>query len=259
MLCLDIGNSQIYGGVYSNNEFTHCFRLNTKIGWSSDQLGIFFLSYFREQKFDPTTIRKIAISSVVPSINYSIRSACIKYFGIDPFFVKPGIKMDLDTSQYRNSAEMGADIIAGCNAAAHYYPDKNILVIDLGTATTIVAINKEKKFCGGVIIPGIKTQAESLARAAEKLSSIDIFAPKSVTGLSTVHAIQSGIYFSHLAALNDISKRMAEENFNGSKADLIIGTGGFATLFSEHEIFDLIEPDLVLKGIMILEHQNLTV
>lgn len=256
MLCLDIGNSQIYGGIYSNKEFSHCFRLNTKIGWSSDQLGIFFLSYFREQNFDPKTLSKIAISSVVPSINYSIRSACIKYFAIEPFFVKPEIKMDLDISQYKNSGEMGADIIAGCNAAACLYPQKNILVIDLGTATTIVAVNKNQQFCGGVIIPGIKTQAESLAKATEKLSSIDISAPLTTTGLSTVHAIQSGIYFSHLAALKDISHRLSEENFQNSKADLIIGTGGFATLFSECKIFDTIESDLVLKGIMILEAKN---
>ena len=103
MLCLDIGNTQMYGGYYNGEKITHRFRINTKRGWSSDEFGVFVQSYFREQNIKPTSIKKISICSVVPSINYSIRGACIKYFNIDPFMIQLGVKTGLIVNKYKNS------------------------------------------------------------------------------------------------------------------------------------------------------------
>jgi type III pantothenate kinase len=257
MLCLDIGNTQIYAGYYNGSKVSHNFRITTKLSWSSDQFGVFIRSCLREQGIDYQKIKKVAICSVVPSVNYSIRSAFIKYFSIEPFFLQLGVKTGLIVNKYKNPHEIGSDIIAGCVAGIDLFPNKNIIIADLGTATTIAAVNYNKEFCGGVILPGIKTQADSLSLVAEKLSAINIIAPPTVTGLSTNHAIQSGIYYSHLAAIKSLAERMALENFaEGSKDTKIIGTGGFATLYSQAKIFDTLEPDLIIKGLILIEKLN---
>ena len=256
MLCLDIGNTQIYGGYHNGEEITHRFRINTKRGWSSDEFGVFLQSYFREQNIKPTFIKKISICSVVPSINYSVRSACIKYFNIDPFMIQLGVKTGLVVNKYKNPHEIGADIVTGCVAAMNLKPGRNIIIADLGTCTTIAAVNSDREFKSGVILPGIKTQAGSLSLAAEKLSSIDIIAPPTVTGTSTSHAIQSGIYYGHMAAIKELSKQIAKEVFGNTNDFIIIGTGGFATLYNDSKLFDTIEPDLILNGLVIIEKMN---
>jgi type III pantothenate kinase len=256
MLCLDVGNTQIYGGCYNGSEITHRFRINTKQGWSSDQFGVFIRSYLREQDLNPALIKKISICSVVPSINYSIRSACIKYFNIDPFIVQVGIKTGLIVNKYKNPHEIGADIVTGCVGAINLYPERNIIVVDLGTATTIAAVNNKKEFKSGIIMPGMQTQAHSLAVATEKLSSIDIIAPKTVAGSSNTHAIQSGIYYGHLAAITYLTKLIAKEVFEDNKNFVTIGTGGFSILYNDAKIFDVIEPDLLLNGLVIIEKMN---
>ncbi len=256
MLCLDVGNTQIYGGCHNGKEITHRFRINTKRGWSSDEVGVFLRSYLREQNVDPKSIKKISICSVVPSVNYSLRSACIKYFDIDPFIIQLGVKTGLIANKYKNQHEIGADIITGCVAAMNLKPGRNIIVVDLGTATTIAAVNSDREFKSGVILPGIKTQADSLSSVAEKLSSIDIVAPPTVTGTSTSHAIQSGIYYGHLAAIKELSKQIAKEVFGNSDDFITIGTGGFAVLYNDKKLFDIIEPDLILNGLVIIEKMN---
>lgn len=255
MLCIDIGNTHIYAGIFDGKTITHRFRINSKQGWSSDQFGVFLRSYFREHELDWRSIRKIAICSVVPSVNYSIRSACIKYFDIDPFFVQQGVKTGLIVNKYKSPHEVGSDIIAGCIAAIDLFPGKNVIVSDLGTGTTIAAATRSKEFCGGVILPGIQTQANSLSVAAEKLSSVTIEKPKSVTGTGTVHAIQSGIYYGHMAAIQTLTKKLAKENFH--EEDYVnIGTGGFSALYRSEKLFDLIEPDLIFHGLVLIESMN---
>ena len=258
MLCLDIGNTQIYGGYYNGKEITHNFRINSKLGWSSDQFGVFIRSYLHEQELDCQLIKKITICSVVPSVNYSIRSACIKYFNIEPFIVQLGVKTGLIVNKYKNPHEIGSDIIAGCVAAVDLFPKHNIIVVDLGTATTIAAVNNRKEFHGGVIMPGIKTQTDSLCANAERLSSIDIIAPSAVTGTTTAHAIQSGIYYGHLAAISYLTKHISQEVFGTTSDTKIIGTGGFSILYQQAKIFDLIEPDLILNGLIAIEKLNIS-
>ena len=256
MLCLDIGNSEIYGGYYDGSKISHNFRITTKLGWSSDQFGIFFRSFFREQNIDYKLIKKIVICSVVPSINYSIKHACIKYFGIEPFFVQIGVKTGLVVNRYKNPHELGSDIIAGCVAATNIFPSEDLIIADLGTATTIAVTNSKKEFFGGIIMPGIKTQANSLSISAEKLSSIDIEVPKTTLGKDTNHAILSGLYYGHLASISYLAKELASEAFGAKKSFKIIGTGGFSSLYKEANLFDLIESNLVLQGIIQIEKLN---
>lgn len=254
ILCLDIGNTHIFGGVFQKNKLLIHFRHNTNDGSTSDQLGVFLKSVLRENMIESSEIKNIAICSVVPAIDYSIRAACKKYFAIEPFLLQPSVNTGIQI-KILNSLEIGADLIAGAIAAANSFPQKNLIILDLGTATTITALSAEKEFLGVVILPGIRLAMEALGKNAAKLFSVEITKPKQITGRSTIESIQAGIYYGNIGAINEITERMTSELFTNSEP-LIIGTGGFAPLFAKEKLFDYIEPDLVLNGLRLAMEMN---
>lgn len=248
ILCLDVGNSQIYGGVFSGEKIQLHFRRTSKMGSSSDEFGLFLKSVLRENSIDPNEIKKIAICSVVPEVQHSIKNACRKYFKINPFFLQAGTRTGLKI-KYRNPLEVGADRIANSIAATHMYPQQNLIIIDFGTAITFCALNEEKEYLGGVIHAGIKISMEALEERTSKLPSVEILIPQQCVGRSTVESIQSGLYFGTLGLIKEVNSQISKEVFSGSKPPKIIGTGGFSSLFRSAQVFDYEEPDLVLKGL----------
>lgn len=247
ILCIDVGNSQIYGGVLKDEKIILRFRHDTKQGTTSDQIGIFLKAVLRENNINDKQISKIAVCSVVPHMDYSLRSACRKYFGHDPFVLQAGVKTGLKI-KYRNPLEVGADRIANSIAALHYYPDQPVIIIDFGTATTFCAISAKKEYLGGVIQPGMRLSMEALGSNTAKLSPVPIVQPDCVLGRSTMESIQSGLYYSQLATIRDITQQITQDCFNGQQP-VIIGTGGFAHLFAEQRVFTTVLPDLVLQGL----------
>lgn len=254
ILCLDIGNTHIFGGLYNNDKLQFQFRYPSSFPSTSDQLGIFFKNVLRENDIDHTQLQQIAICSVVPSLNYSIRSAFLKYFFIDPFFLDMNTAKEIKI-KYENPHEVGADRISNAIAAVHKYPDKNIIVIDLGTATTFDAITADKTYLGGVIMPGVYISMKSLYENTAKLSSVDIIKPETIMGKTTAANIQAGLYYSHLGAAREIIQRITASEFK-NQSPLILGTGGFAYLFEDENIFTAIVPELVLQGLRIATNAN---
>jgi len=255
ILCLDIGNSQLFGGVFANEAMRFSFRHDTTQTHTSDQLGIFLRSVLHENVIDPSAIKHIAIGSVVPNLDYSIISACKKYFGIEPFMLQTGAKTGIKI-KYPNPIEIGADLIAEAIAAVKYYPNQNVTVVDFGTATTICPISANKEYFGGVILPGMRLCMESLQANTAKLPRVRIVKPVKILGSSTVESIQVGLYYSQLAAVKEIVKLVSLEIFNGEKP-VIIGTGGFSHLFAEEGIFTKIIPNMVLDGLFYALKVNL--
>lgn len=254
MLCLDVGNTHIFGGVYVEDKLHVQFRYSSSHPSTSDQLGIFFKTILRENQLNPQHIKQVAICSVVPSLNYSIRAAFLKYFELDPFFLDSHAVMDL-TIGYRNPHEIGADRLSAAIAAAHHRPHKNLIIVDLGTATTFDAIAQDKTYLTGLIIPGIYISMKALYENTAKLLAVNIIKPETVIGETTAANIQSGLYYSHLGAAREIIKQMSTAVFQNEKPT-IIGTGGFAYLFERENLFDEIIPDLVLQGLYLACQQN---
>ncbi len=247
LLCLDVGNTQIFGGVFEGEKIKLRFRHDTKQSGSSDDSGIFLRTVLRENDINTKDIKKIAICSVVPSVDYSLRSACIKYFDIDPFLLQAGVKTGLKI-KYRNPIEVGADRIANAIAAIKLYPNQNIIIVDLGTATTMCAISADKEYLGGVIMAGIRISMNALQSNTAKLFPVEILKPDVVVGRSTIEGIQSGLYYSQLGLIKELTQRIAQENFSKQKP-VVIGTGGFANLFEKEKVFSIVAPDLVLQGL----------
>lgn len=255
MLCIDVGNSHIYGGVFADDEIRLRFRHTSKVS-TSDELGIFLKSVLRENDCSPDSIDKIAVCSVVPQLDYSLRAACLKYFSIDPFFLQAGVKTGLNI-KYRNPLEVGSDRIANAIAVTTLYPGKNVIVIDFGTATTFCAITQQKIYHGGAILPGVRLSVDALSNNTAKLPVVEIVKPEQALGRSTSESIQSGIFFGALGACRELIRHIKEEVFNGQEV-LVIATGGFASLFDKQGIYDLLVPDLVLQGIRLAATMNVT-
>ena len=231
------------------------FRHATYSGLTSDQLGVFLKNTIRENNFDCEQITAIAFCSVVPSIDYSLRAACKKYFQLDPFILQAGVKTEVKI-KIQNPTEGGADIIAGIIAATNLYPQKNLIILDLGTVTTIAAASKNKEFLGVAFIPGMNTAMNALQTSAAKLFPVEIIKPQKVVGRSTVESMQAGLFFGQLGAIKEIVSRITKEAFS-QETPTLIATGGFAHLFEGEKAFDHIEPDLVLHGIRLAYNLNI--
>lgn len=249
LLCMDIGNSQIHCGVFSTDDKLRLqFRHNTSHVGSSDQFGVFLLQVLRENKVDPEDIKKVAVASVVPSVDYSITAAIVKYLGFAPLFLQPGVKTGIKISS-NNPGEIGADLIAGAMGGVIKYPNKHLLIFDFGTATTVTYITPGAEFVGGALLPGIRLMMESLQNNTAKLFPVNISAPKQVISKDTRTAIQSGLYYSQIGTVKELIHQVIND-YSIAREDLIvIGTGGFAPLFSKSNVFDVVVPDLLLIGL----------
>src|ERR1700679_2500825 len=192
LLCLDIGNTQIHGGVFDGDTLLCQFRKSTQPLGSTDELGIFLVSVLRENRVDPHSIKRVALCSVVPAALHPVRGACRQYFNHEPFVLQAGVKTGLKV-KYRNPLEVGSDRIAGAIAGGRRRPASDLIVVDCGTATTFDVVTASGDYLGGVILPGVGVSAETLASRTAKLPRVEIAKPETVLGRSTVESIQSGL------------------------------------------------------------------
>ncbi len=254
LLVLDIGNTQIFGGVIDKDQTLLTFRRTSRDSASSDEFGLFLKNALRENKIDPTAVKHIAISSVVPDINHTVASACIKYFNIRPLILDAGIKTGLKILVH-NPKELGADRVANAVGAIQLYPNQNLVIFDFGTANTLCVVTKNKEYIGGLITPGIRLSMEVLEERTAKLPSVEIKVPEVLLGKNTVEQIQAGLYYSVLGMVKEIVTSLSQTTLAGQEF-LVIGTGGFSRLFEQAGIFDVIESDLVLVGLKHIYHLN---
>lgn len=248
LLCLDVGNTHIVAGVFDGEKLLFRFRYATNQMGTADQFGIFLRNILTANDADYKNIAAVAVSSVVPGCNYTIRHALSQYFAkAEYFMLQAGVKTGINI-KYKNPNEVGADLIAGAIGGVEAFPDKNLIIVDLGTATTLAAVTRKRDFLGGAIMPGMRLAMESLKTNTAKLMEVDIEAPETYLGQSTRECIQRGLYFGHLGAMREIIAGYRRELFDGEIVT-VIGTGGFSQLFRDEKVFDVILPDLVLQGL----------
>jgi len=209
---------------------------------------VFLRGALRENDINYHDIDQIACCSVVPDLIYSIRACCQKYLGSEPLILRPGIKTGLKIL-YKDPKEVGADRIADAMGALKLYPERNLIVIDFGTATTVCAVTKDREFLGGNIIPGVRLAMDALESKTAQLPSVEIASMKTAIGRTTVESIQSGLYWSNVGTVRELVSRISAEAFT-DETPLVIGTGGFASLFANEGLFDAIVPDLILTGLL---------
>lgn len=247
LLALDIGNTQIFGGVMEGDAILHTFRTTSQGTITSDELGLFLRGILRENDVDRSKIDSIALCSVVPGLIHTLRGCCVKYFGIDPLIMQPGKKTGLKI-KYKDPAQVGADRIANAIGGVHLYPGQNLVIVDYGTATTFDVVSANREYLGGTILPGIRMAMESLSSRTAQLPKVEITRPETFVGTTTADSIRSGLYYGNLAILEHFIDRIRTEAFGGAPC-IAIGTGGFSRMFESEGVFDVLLPDLVLTGL----------
>src|SRR3990167_10710473 len=247
LLCLDVGNTHIMGGVFKQDELLVRFRYATHMLGTADQFGMFLLNILRANNINPLDIKATAVSSVVPSCDFTIKHTISLYLKSKYFVLQAGVKTGLNI-KYKNPNEVGADRIANAIGAVAEFPNKNIIIVDMGTATTVCVMTKKRDYLGGAILPGMRLGMEALKNHTAKLMAVDIEIPPDYIGRTTRSSIQTGLYYGQLGALKEIITECKREAFLNENA-VIIGTGGFSQLFKDTHLFDVILPDLVLHGL----------
>lgn len=258
LLTVDVGNTTIQCGLFEGEKLALQFRRSTNSKLSSDELGLFFRDVLALNNFDYKAVERIACCSVVPAINHSLSNCFRKYFSKEALFIQAGIKTGLKI-KYANPREIGADRIAGAIGAVHAAASsggaKNLIVVDMGTATTVDVITKNNEYLGGAILPGASMSVHALSEGTAQLPSVEVVQPKNVCGSSTIEAIQSGVFYGQAGAIRELVSKMEEKVFGGERA-FVIGTGGFSRSFESAGLFDLVLPDLVLQGLKVALDMN---
>ena len=254
LLVIDVGNTHTVLGVYEGEKLVHHWRVWTDREKTSDEYGILIRNLYDGSHFSSREIHAIAIASVVPPLTPTIVDLCVRYFGIAPLVVGPGVKTGISIKM-DNPKEVGADRIVNAVAAfaKHHRP---AIVVDFGTATTFDFVSEVGDYMGGVIAPGVNISAEALFRQASKLPRIEITKPATVIGKNTVAAMQSGLFYGYVAMVEGIIDRIRKE----VRLDpLVIATGGLArTIASETTKIHVIDENLTLEGLRIIYERNIS-
>ena len=254
ILTLDIGNTNIKTALFDGTEMVKYWRLSTNITSTSDEYGITIMNLFRHEGVDAKDVEGIVISSVVPTINFTIEHMCQNYFGMAPTFIAPGVKTGINI-RYENPRELGSDRIANAVAAYDEYGgEKPVIYIDFGTATTFGVVDEHGAFLGGAIFPGIKLASEALVSGTAKLPRFALAQPEHVIGRTTLTNLQSGMFFGYVGMVTNLVQQMKKEL---DRDAVVVATGGMAVLIAEEaKVIDKLDGLLTLKGLRLIYERN---
>ena len=253
LLVIDIGNTNTSLGVFDGENLVAKWRLTTARERTGDEWGVHTRNLFALAGLDFKSIDAIAIASVVPPLNFTLKRMAEVYFHVTPLFVDDTIDTGVPIL-YQPPSDVGADRIVDAVAAIRKY-GAPCIVVDFGTATTFDAINAMGAYLGGVISPGITISSDALFERAAKLPRVEIKRPEKVIGSATVEAMQSGLYYGYVGLVDDILRRMIAE-LGGSPR--VIATGGLAPLIAKGSRYvEIVDETLTLEGLrLVYERQR---
>lgn len=246
LLVVDIGNTNITLGLFDGDTLKGTYRMMSKTPRTSDEFGFTLKGIIGA---DANKVDAVIISSVVPDVMYSITSGFIKYFGIKPLVIGPGIKSGIKIAT-SNPREIGADRVVDA-VGGYYIYGGPIIVIDYGTATTYDLVTEDGQFVAGVTSPGIRISAKALWQDAAKLPEIEIKKPSTILAKETISSMQAGLIYGYIGQTEYIIDKIKEE----SKIPNIkvVATGGLGSIIcSETKKIDVYDPDLTLKGLKLI-------
>ena len=246
LLGFDIGNTHIVPIFYNNSgEIMASFRIPTDLKFTEDTLFIMLKNLAETKKINISDVTDIVVSSVVPHINEVFEYFGRKFFSTEPTFISLDNINDEIKILEGMERGLGADRIADILAAKRIHPDRNLLIIDFGTATTFDMI-KDSTYMGGCIIPGINLSINALFNNTAKLPKIKFEKPSTVLGINTVTQINSGIFYSNVGAIKELIAKYKEE----IPESYVISTGGQGKEISDFiPSVDEYIPNLGEKGI----------
>ncbi len=252
LLTLDLGNTNLTVGVFQQEELVCECRLKTDRSRTGDQYAVELLSILKLNGIDPEAIHGSILSSVVPGLDTVLCMVLERITGVEPLLVGPGIKTGMNI-RIDNPAQLGADLLVGAVAAVHKY-GAPCIVWDLGTATTVSAIDVNGAFRGGAIMPGVATSLDSLVSNASLLQRVHIKAPENAIGTNTSDSMRSGVVLGTASMMEGMCDRIEQEL--GVKATVVV-TGGLgreiAAACRRETVYD---NRLLLDGLRLIYDKN---
>lgn len=254
IIAVDIGNTNIHVGIFEKKKMLTSFLMGTSSSRSGDEYAVALSSLVKGAGFDESLLEGAIIGSVCPGVTPKIQYAIKKLTGIAPLIVGPGIKTGYPI-KIDNPSELGADIVAN-TAGALQEKGRAVIVIDLGTATTVCAVDKNKAFAGCYIMPGIQMSLDSL-NSTGLLPSVIADESFPVLAKNSADSMKSGVVFGQAMAVEGFVKTYIEE-LDLPKDTPVIVTGGFAPLILNYFRIKVEHIDaLTLKGLNVIYNANI--
>lgn len=245
LLAIDMGNTQTALGLFDNDELVHSWRMPSDRTYTKDELHLRLYGYFKKDGLSLGSVDAIAFAGVVPQLMREWQGVA-QALGASLIAIGPETAA-VTLVKSENPVEVGADRIANATAAAQLYGAPSI-VVDFGTATNIDVVDADGAYIGGCIAPGIRVSLDALTARAAKLASVPLEAPEHAIGRDTIQAVQSGTVVGAAAMAEGLVARIKQE-LNAPNAR-VIATGGLASVVaSATSAFDVIDPQLTIKGI----------
>ena len=252
ILTVDVGNSNIVLGMVQGDDILFEARLRTDATKTSDEYCIDLKNILDVYKVNPADVEGSIIASVVPQVLNSMQTAVRKLTGKTALVVGPGLKTGLNIL-IDNPAQTGADLVVGSVAALREHKPP-LIVVDMGTATTMIVLNKDGALIGGMIAPGVKISLDALTERTALLPGLQLDQPKKAIGRNTIDCMRSGIMMGAACMLDGMVERMEAEL--GSKTTVVI-TGGIAKFIQPMCKTPMIyDKDLLVKGLALLYREN---
>ncbi|MBE6959165.1 MAG: type III pantothenate kinase [Ruminococcaceae bacterium] len=252
ILAVDIGNSNIVIGGVEGDRIVFESRIRTDATKTSDEYCVDLKILLDVQGVDTSSIEGSIIASVVPQVLNSFQTAILKLTGKTSLVVGPGLKTGLNI-KIENPAQTGADLVVGCVAALREHKPP-LIVVDMGTATTVVVLDESGALIGGSISPGVKISMDALTERTALLPGLQLDQPKRAIGKNTIDCMRSGIMLGTACMLDGLIARMEAEL--GCKTT-VVATGGIAKfvlpMCQTPVIYD---KDLIIKGLAALYRDN---
>jgi type III pantothenate kinase len=253
ILTMDIGNTNIKSALFNGSNLVKSWRISTNMAYTSDEYGLIMTGMFRQVDAQMDKVEGIMVSSVVPSINFTIEHMCRDFFSADAHFVGPGLKTGINIL-YENPKELGSDRI--CNAVAAYaLYGSPCIYIDFGTATSFGAISGRGNFLGGCILAGVRLAREAVVAGTSKLPHFELNMPDKVINRSTITNLQAGLLYGYVGQVSYLVSRFRSE-MNAPNAP-VVATGGFAAQIAQQtDSIQHVDSLLTLKGIRMIYERN---
>ncbi|MBR6950934.1 MAG: type III pantothenate kinase [Oscillospiraceae bacterium] len=253
LLAIDIGNSNVVIGCLDDSLApVETFRITSDLKKTEYEYGADMKTILEYSHIDLHSFEGAVISSVVPPLTNLFRIAVEKVFGLRPLIVGSGVKTGLNI-MIENPASLGSDLVADSVAAMADYP-LPVIVLDMGTATTITVVDRRGNYIGGAIVPGVGLSLNALASGTSLLQQVPLEAPKKVINTMTLESMQSGAVFGAASMIDGMIDRFEEEL--GESCSLV-ATGGIAgkiVPYCRHKI--TFDKYLLLRGLGMIYRKN---
>ena len=256
LLAIDIGNTNIVFGVFTDGKLADSLRLATWPDRTADELWVVVSQLLASRRVAVDRIDGVVLSSVVPALTRTVAEMVEQGLG------RQVLQVDARNAglpvRYDNPEDVGADrLVNGVAACALYGAElQPVIVVDFGTATTFDAVSPRRGYLGGVICPGVDISADALFQRAARLPRVEVSRPHQLIGRTTVASMQSGLFFGHVAMVEGIVGRLRDALREEGEA-VCVATGGLAgAIAAETAVIDQVNLDLTLTGLRLVWERN---